>query len=154
LSARHNAAFELVRLEHDSVVSGLALLSKSKKSGAPGNPNFSRDRVEAGIASAGDAYALLLIAVGEGFMREYLVLAGVRIGEEPKLSSLIDQSVKQLCDGMSKQQKRAQRNMIDVPAVHSLRQNRNDYAHGHERNVFPSIGKVESILGKFFGPFP
>lgn len=154
MSQVHDSAFESIRYEYDSVVSGLGLLSKSSAKGIPGNPAYSRDQVEAAIATSGDAYALLLVATAEGFLRDFLESQGIAIGDEPKLSSLVDQTTKQFCVGLVSSQKRAQRKAIGVGEMHSLRTNRNDYAHGHGRNLFPTVPRVQAILSRFCRPIP
>src|SRR5207237_6470669 len=93
---RHHTAFEAIRREHDDVVAALKTASRSKKKGAPGTPAYDPALLEAAIATAGDAYALLLIATAEGFLREYLQSAGVVLPPEPRLSMLIDRSFKEL----------------------------------------------------------
>jgi hypothetical protein len=78
VSQRHDTAFAGIRQEHDDVVAALKEVGRRKKRGAPGFPGFDPLRLEAAIATAGDAYALLLIATGEAFLREYLASVGGR----------------------------------------------------------------------------
>ena len=53
------------------------------KRGAPGNPGYDSARLDEAIVTLGDAYALLLIATAEAFLREYLTSLPVTIVDEP-----------------------------------------------------------------------
>jgi len=151
VSQRHDEALNGVRLEHADVVTALRRLSDNKKRGAPGNPSYDPLRLDAAIATADDAYALLLIATAEAFLREYLVSIGaISINAEPTLSTVINRATKEL---NSRTARRAIFPADKIP-IDDLRAKRNAYAHGHGRSVFPSVPKVESILCKFLDPFP
>jgi hypothetical protein len=150
MSQRHHAAFEAIRKEHDDVVAALKSASRGRKRGAPGVPAYDPLRLEAAIATAGDAYALLLIATAEGFLREYLQHLGVDIGDEPKLSVLIDKAVKELNQRSSGIRLRSE----DKNPMHDLRVSRNSYAHGHGTGVFPSVQAVQNVVSRFLHPFP
>jgi hypothetical protein len=147
MSQRHDDAFRNIRREHDDAVAPLKQAKVVTKRGSPGVAAFDSERLDSAIATAGDAYALLLIATSEAFLREHL---HVPSGKEQKLSSLIDQSVKSMnCllgyKAIGADAKRE---------LHNLRIQRNTYAHGHGRSVFPSVPKVESIVARFLHDFP
>ena len=120
------------------------------KKGTPGNPGYDPARLDEAIVTMGDAYALLLIATAEAFLREYLTSLPVAIGELPKLDMLINKSVRELNARSVGTQVRSD----DKLPMHNLRVARNTFAHGHGRSVFPSVGRVQGIVSKFFGPFP
>jgi hypothetical protein len=140
-----------IRLEHADVVTALSKMSESKKRGAAGNPSYHPWRLGAAIATAGDAYALLLIATAEAFLREYLAAVGaISVAAEPTLGTVINRAAKEL-------NSRTGRHVIrpaDKIPIDDLRAKRNAYAHGHGRSVFPSVPKVEETLCKFLDPFP
>jgi hypothetical protein len=150
MSKRHTDAFEAIRREYDDVVAALKIAGGGKKRGSPGVPAYNPQRLEAAIVTAGDAYALLLIATAEGFLREYMQTARIQIGAEPKLSTLIDRSFKEL-------KKELGGNPL-LPAakteMHDLRVNRNEYAHGYGMQVFPSVPRVQAVVSRFLSPFP
>lgn len=150
MSQRHDDILRAIRLEHDDVVAALKQAGGGTKRGAPGRPTYDPRRLEVAIASADDAYALLLIATAEAFLREYLASLGIAIGPEPKLSMLIDKSTKELNArslGLAVLPE-------DRRKVHDLRVNRNTYAHGHSRAAFPSVPRVQDTLSRFLFPFP
>jgi hypothetical protein len=149
VSQRHNEALEVIRREYDDVVSSLKGAAARNKRGAPGNPAFDPNALEIAVATATDAYALLMIATAESYLREFLLSRGISL-LEPKLSILIDRAVKELNLSAGTTKIRP----ADKAAIHNLRESRNLYAHGHARHVFPSVAKLENTLGKFFGPFP
>ena len=64
MSVRHSEIFRAIRREHDAVVTALKQAQASKKRGSPGVPAYAFE-LESALATAGDAYALLLIAAGE-----------------------------------------------------------------------------------------
>lgn len=152
MSARHDEAFRAIRREHAAAVAALKLAQGSQRRGAPGFPGYDPARLDAAIATAGDAYALLLIATAEAFLREYLLAIVVNLGAETKLSVLIDKAAKELNLRTAGVKLRPD----GRAAMHSLRVGRNAYAHGHGhgRSVFPSVPRVESIVSKFLSPFP
>jgi hypothetical protein len=150
MSVRHHAAFEAIRREHDDVVAALKNARRGKKRGAPGNPAYDPQRLEAAIATAGDAYALLLIATAEGFLRQYLQSVGTEIGSEPKLSMLIDKSFKELNGQPTGILLRPE----DKREMHDLRVIRNHYAHGRGTGVFPPVPAVQRVVSRFLSPFP
>lgn len=150
MSHRHGDAFRAIRREYDDVVAALKLASQSTKRGAPGAPGYDPIRLEAAIATAGDAYCLLLIATAEAFLRDYLGGIGIAVGAEPKLSTLIDKSAKEFnCRSVGFRIRADDRSLM-----HDLRVSRNEYAHGHGRSVFASVPKVESVVSKFLAQFP
>ena len=132
------------------MVAALRTARGNPKKGSPGLPQYDPARLQAAIATAGDAYALLLIATTEAFLREYLTNIAIPIGDEPKLATLIDRSVKALNARSGRTAVRADEKL----SMHSLRVARNAFAHGHGRSVFPSVPKVQEIVSRFFGPFP
>ncbi|MFN3649300.1 MAG: hypothetical protein ACK47B_06930 [Armatimonadota bacterium] len=149
MSQRHQAAFKAIRREYDDVVAALNSAAREKKRGTPGVPHYDPERLAAAIATAGDAYALLLIATAEGYLREYLLSIGISLGSEPKLSTLISKSYKEINQRTSSVQLRpSERQEMD-----DLRVCRNRYAHGHGREVFPSVPRVEGIVSRFLRPF-
>jgi len=150
MSERHDEVFRAIRLEHADAVAALKKAKEGKKRGAFGVPAYDPARLEAAIATADDAYALLLIANAEAYLREYLVFLRIGIGEEPRLSMLIDKSTKEINHRSIGIQIRP----ADKIPMHNLRVSRNTYAHGHGRNVFPSVPKVEAIVSRFLSPFP
>lgn len=150
MSQRHDDALALVRREYDDVVAALTMSNKSSKRGAPGVPAYDPARLDAAIEAAGDAYALLLIATAEAFLRDFLISVGIDVGDEPKLSMLIDKSVKEFNKSTTGTRIRPDEK---IP-FHDLRVARNTYAHGHARNVFPTVAKVQAMLAKFLHPFP
>lgn len=150
MSARHTAAFERIEQEHADVVAMLRLYAKADRRGLPGRPSFDSERAEVAADTAADAYALLLIATAEGFMRDYLDSISVPVGSRPELSSLIDRCRKEFNIRNPLIKIRA----IDAEAVHALRRNRNVYAHGRGTSVFPAVPRVAAILAKFFDKIP
>lgn len=108
------------------------------------------DIAEAAIATANDAYALLLIARCEGFMRDYLVSLGIVLEREPKLSSLIDRTRKLF----NQSGPRIPIRRDTTQDVHDLREQRNAYAHGYGSSVFPPVARMTVILGRFFDQLP
>jgi|SRR5438067_1355598 hypothetical protein len=150
MSQRHADAFRAIRREHDDVVVALMRANRGRKRGAPGVPAYDPQRLEAAIATAGDAYALLLIATAEGFLRGYLRSIGISIPAEPRLSRLIDQSFRELNHRSTGIQIRP----ADRQAMHELRASRNRYAHGHGTSVFPTVPRVEETVSRFLSPFP
>lgn len=151
MSRRHDEAFDGIRREHADVVTALSKMSESKKRGAAGNPSYDPLRLDAAIATADDAYSLLLIATAEAFLREYLVALGaISVTAEPTLGTVISRATKEL---NAQTGRRVIRPADKIP-IDDLRVKRNAYAHGHGRSVFPSVPKVESILCRFLDPFP
>lgn len=150
MSQRHDEALRAVLREHDDVVWTLREASQIMRRGAPGRPNFDSERLQTAIVTAGDAYALLLIATAEGFLREYLLGIGIDIGREPKLRRLIEQSYRELNRSSTGAtlHPQARGEMYDLCA------NRNSYAHGRGRNVFPTVARVQVILSKYLHRFP
>src|SRR5579862_9040824 len=102
MSHAHKDEFERIKREHEMVVSLLSSLAKKTKKSKVGQkdrnfglPFFDPDLLEAAVATANDAYALLLMARAEGFMRSYIDSLGIPLGAEPKLSVLIDKCRKE-----------------------------------------------------------
>jgi ferric-dicitrate binding protein FerR (iron transport regulator) len=150
VSVRHDQAFREIRREYDDVVTALKFAERNHTNLNLGRPEFDSTRLGAAIATAGDAYALLLVARAEAFMRDYLGSLGTSLGSEPKLSTLIDKSYREL--NLRSKGLRIRAN--EKIEMHNLRVSRNEYAHGHGRSVFPSIPRVETVLSKFFWLFP
>ena len=157
MSQRHKDEFERIKREHDTVVlllldkkvlrHGSTQVSKTKNSGVF---NFDPLLLESAVVNASDAYSLLLIAVSEGYMRSFLDSVGVKHGNEPKLSNLINQCRKEY-------NSRKFGIPISLKAssdLHLLRQQRNTYAHGYGSSVFPPIDSIVAILGRFFDRLP
>jgi hypothetical protein len=157
VSQAHKDAFERVKLEHEAVVSLLRVSAVDKrrrgrprKDPSSGSPLQERALMETAAAAADDAYALLLIAKAEGFMRSYLAMLGIPLPAEPKLGTLIDQCRKEF-------NRREARHKIHPDAaaeLHDLRRRRNTYAHGEGSSVFPSVGRIVTVLGRFFNDLP
>jgi hypothetical protein len=146
MSKVHEEAFDRIKQEYRDVISGLEVAAKIRKRGQRGNPRFDPLGIEPAINTAGDAYALLLIATAEAFMREHLVSAGKRLPDEPKLSTLID---------MCRKEHNRDHPASKIPReyaqeLHNLRVQRNQYAHGQGTAVFPSVARVAATLGRFF----
>jgi hypothetical protein len=157
MSAAHTDAFERIKVEHEEVIKALRLAALHsqgrlghRKDRSSGSPLSRHDLLESAILTADDAYALLLIATAERFMRAYLRSVSVDLPSEPKFSNLIDQCVKQFnsCDP------RIPIRSEYAADLHNLRAQRNEYAHGHGASVFPTIGRVAMMLGRFFKEFP
>lgn len=157
MSHAHKDEFERIRREHEAVVALLASLVKKKQKAKAGQkgpfsglPFFDPDLLEAAVATANDAYALLLMAKSEGFMRAYIASLGIAVGAEPKLSVLIDRCRKEFNRTKPKIPMRA-----DIAReVHDLREQRNEYAHGYGSSVFPPVARMVTTLGRFFDQLP
>lgn len=154
MSHAHKDEFERIRLEHDVVVSFLTSevrkSQKAKSSKLPLSKQALQDNLEASIATANDAYALLLIATAEGFMRSYIDSLGIPLGSEPKLSVLIDRCRKEF----KKTEPKIPIRTDIAEEVHDLRKQRNEYAHGYGSGRFPSVGRMVTTLGRFFDQLP
>lgn len=156
MSYAHKNEFERIKLEHEAVVALLtsAARHKRRKAGIKSVDDpaaaMDTDIAEAAIATANDAYALLLIARCEGFMRDYLVSLGIVLEREPKLSSLIDRTRKLF----NQSGPRIPIRRDTTQDVHDLREQRNAYAHGYGSSVFPPVARMTVILGRFFDQLP
>lgn len=157
MSHVHLDEFDRIKREHAEVVRLLSSFARKGQKKKPGQksslsdlPAFDPIPIEAAIATANDAYALLLIATAERFMRAYLTSQGIPVGAEPKLSTLIDRCRKEF----NKTNPRAPIRISDANEVQDLRRQRNEYAHSYGASVFPTIGRVVTILGRFFAPLP
>lgn len=157
MSAGHCAVLERISIEHQEAVRLLTAQARSSrqqrtphKDPSTGAPLSKSALYEAAVATANDAYALLLIATAEGFMRAYLRSLGVELGRDPKLTMLIDRSRKEF----NKRTSRSRIHPSTVAAVHNLREQRNSFAHGRGPGVFPTVDKVARILGRFFAGIP
>lgn len=101
--------------------------------------------------TANDAYALLLIATSEGFIRAYLISLGViPLDDQSGMASLIDRSFKEFNRNIPKSLRRKNE---DAP-MKDLCKQRNTYAHGNGPNAFSSIGHIVTTLGEFFAHLP
>jgi hypothetical protein len=157
MSQAHKDAFERIKIEHQAVCGLLTQGARKPVAGGfqPKDPSTgaalsARDVMETAVATCNEAYALLLMATAEGFLRRYLDSIGVDLGPEPKLSMLIDKCKKEFNDT-------DQRLPIHDNAaadLHNLRQQRNNYAHGHGTGVFPPVAAVVTRLGRFFAEIP
>jgi hypothetical protein len=157
VSELHKQTFDNIKREHEEVVRLLASLAhkahnrKSQRKGALSVlPAFDPARIEAAVARAGDAYAMLLVATAEGFLRAYMTSLSILPGARPGLSALIDRCRKEFNKSKPKVPIRA----TDAGELHDLCNQRNEYAHGYGASVFPSIGRVVTILVRFFAPLP
>ena len=151
---------ELLRIqkEHRAIVD--ILNSFNKKQTTPGKlkPTIAKmsvldaDGVGSAINSINDAYALLLIATAERFMRQYLQSLNLNapIGSEPKLSALIEKCRKEF----NKSKPRITIKPDEVRQMQNLRIQRNMYAHGDRLSVFPAINQIVQTLGIFFDKLP
>lgn len=157
MSHAHKDEFERIKREHETVVTLLSSLAKKRQKAKAGRkvqfsglPPSDPDLLEAAVATANDAYALLLMAKSEGFMRAYIDSLNIPLGAEPKLSVLIDQRRKEFNRTNPKIPMRA-----DIAKeVHDLREQRNAYAYGYGSSVFPSVARMVIILGRFFDQLP
>lgn len=132
------------------MIAALKEASRSKKRGAPGVPHFDPRRLELAIATAGDAYALLLIATAEGFLRQYLKSVSVRVRDDAGLSQLVDQAAREL----NRRSTGVRLRPADREPMHVLRLSRNEYTHGHRTGVSPSVPRVQAVPARFLHPFP
>jgi len=157
MSQAHKDAFERVKLEHEAVASLLRTAAQDKrgttshrKDPSTGSPLQDQAILETAAITANDAYALLLLAKAEGFMRTYLTGQGIQLPPAPKLANLIDRCFKEcnLRDPANK----IHANVASEFQV--LRIQRNTYAHGHGSSVFPSVGRIVNVLGRFFNDLP
>ncbi len=153
MSYRHQNSFDAIAREHDQVaklLSALARKGRKTRTGSKGKlaalPSFDPVIIEAAIVTADDAYALLLIATAEGFMREYLTLMRVRVGDEPSLNTLINKCRKEF----NKTKPKVKITPDTEIDLHNLREQRNRYAHGLGTSAFPAVAQVVRILQKFF----
>jgi len=156
VSYAHKNEFARILQEYEAVASLLSAAVRRRKR-KPGtkmldDPVAAMDSAvaEAAITTANDAYALLLMARCEGYMREYLMSLGVPLDREPKLSTLIDRTRKEF----NRSNPRIPIRPDIAAAVHDLREQRNAYAHGHGTNVFPPVDAMVVTLGRFFDQLP
>ena len=156
MSSAHKNEFERIKLEHEAVVALLAAAARRTRRRAGSKladdpvAAMDTDIAEAAIATANDAYALLLMARCEGVMRDYLVSLGIVQEREPKLSSLIDRTRKQF----NQSGPRIPIRQDAAQDVHDLREQRNAYAHGYGSIVFLPVARMTVILGRFFDQLP
>jgi hypothetical protein len=148
MSQRHTEAFRAIRREYDDVVAVLTQARRGRRRGAPGIPAFDPKRLDAAIATVGDAYALLLIAIAEGFLHEYLQSIGIRVGDNWALGPLIVKSFAE----WNKRSTGMHLPTAHKQPMHELRVSRNRYAHGQGISAFRSVGHVESTVSRFLGP--
>ena len=157
MSHAHKDEFERIKREYETVVSLLAAVAKKSQKAATGRhtqfvglPIVDADLLQSAAATANDAYALLLMARSEGFMRAYIHSQNIPVGAEPKLSVLIDKCRKEFNKTNPKIPIRAG----IAEEVHDLREQRNAYAHGYGSKVFPPVARMVTILGRFFDQLP
>ena len=104
------------------------------------------DLIESAITTADDSYALLLLAKSESFMRTYLSNMNITYIREPSLGVLIDRCVKEF----NMRNRPSQIYPNTVSQMQKLREQRNNYAHGHGSKVFSDVSTMVKILGRFF----
>ena len=149
MSEHHKETLARIRREYSDAVTALTFARTAILKGRKDAPVLDPDRLEAAAASANDAYALLLVATAERFLREYLSSGGLTLPKKPGLNNLVDQTRKHF-NKAAKQRIRLE----DAGAVHDLRLDRNDYAHGYPNARFPGVARVAEVLGRFFTPLP
>ena len=158
MSRAHSEELERIKQEYLNAKRGLSTLAQTLQNMQPsrqryysGFSNVRHQLLEAAVITANDAYALLLIAKAEGFLRNYLMSLNppIRIGNEPKLSSLIDKSYK----AFNCSNPRIPIKVVHKVEFHDLRIQRNNYAHGNSCS-FPSVERVATTLGRFFDQLP
>ena len=157
MSQFHKEEFNRVRREYGQVVTLLTSFANKPPQTRAGQkgagsklPVYDTYLLQTAIATANSAYALLLIAKAEAFMRAYLDALSISLGPEPKLSMLIDKCRKEFNNTKPK---------IPISAdsannVHDLREQRNTYAHVYASSVFPPVARIVVILGRFFDQLP
>ena len=145
MSYAHQNEFTRIDGEFEDVKALLEFYIGSGASTKKRLRNINADNIASALATANDAYCLLLIATAERFLRDYLTSQGI-LPQQPSLNTLINQSVRIF-------------NAAGPPIpitksdVH-LRDRRNEYAHGQRTSVFPSVRKVVVMLGRFFDRLP
>jgi hypothetical protein len=160
MSHAHTDKFERIKREHGVVVSllksslenrkGAKSRQKAQFHGLSLKDEDIQDHLETAAATANDAYALLLMATSEGFLRAYIDSLGINLGSEPKLRMLIDKC----CKEFKKRNPQIPIRSETIREVRDLCVQRNEYAHGHRLGGFPSIGSMVTTLGRFFDQFP
>ncbi len=157
MSQAHKNELLRIKNEYEEVAKLLSSLAQTKQKPSSLRkgqfstlPHFDRNFLESAKATADDAYALILIAKSEGFMRDYLRSLNILLGSEPKLSVLIDKCRKEF----NKTEPKIRIQRENAQAMHDLREQRNSYAHGYGSNIFPPIGKIVYVLGNFFDQLP
>lgn len=127
MSYAHKNEFERIKSEYEAVISLLAFhakegqkIKKGRKIRLSGMSLHNPEILEAAAMNANDAYALLLIARAEGFMRVYLNSVNTPLSAEPKLSTLIDKCRKEFNNTKSK----IPIHSDIVKALHDLREQR------------------------------
>ena len=154
MSAAHKEEFERIKRENRIVIDLLRFAAEKSRQGKIGRhpilsgiPSVDPMVIEAAIDTANDAYALLLIATAERFLRGYL---NVPLNERPDLNALIHKCRKEFNKTGPEKPIRPD----SVRDINDLREKRNLYAHGRASSVFPSIGRVAEVLGRFFDSLP
>jgi len=156
VSEAHKNKFDKIRREHAEVEALLTFAAQKGKNvnagdmtSVTGFPAYDAATIQT-AANANDAYALLMVATAEGFMRGYLDSIGIDYGPEPKLNTLIDRCRKEF----NKTNPRIKIRVMDAEKVHDLRRHRNSYSHGYGMRVFPTVPSVFMTLGRFFANIP
>ena len=150
MSYAHQNEFTRIEGEFEDVKELLESYASAGKHAKKRLRNIDLDNINSALATANDAYALLLIATAERFLRDYLTSQNIPLSDDPKLDRLINQSRRVF-------NRTGPRNPIrlnDVQDMHYLREMRDAYAHGQRRSVFPSCKKVATMLGRFFDHLP
>jgi hypothetical protein len=157
VSEVHKYKLDEIRREHAEVEALLTFAAQKGQdvsAGAmmkvTGFPAYNAAKIQTAAANANDAYALLMIATAEGFMRAYLDSVGIDYGPEPKLNTLIDRCRREF----NLSNPRIKIRIIDADRVHDLRRQRNSYSHGYGTQVFPTVSSVFMTLGRFFANMP
>ena len=150
MSYTHQNELARIEGEFDDVKGLLESYASAGKGAKKRRRNIDPDNIESALATANDAYALLLIATAERFLRDYLTSQSIALPADPRLDSLINQARKVF----NKTEPSIPIRLIDVQDMHRLREMRNAYAHGQRRSVFPSVRKVTEMLGRFFDYLP
>jgi hypothetical protein len=157
MSNAHQEEFKRIKLEHALVVAALrSAISEHRRNPKGRNsilsafPGSDSMQIEAAIGTSNDAYALVLMATAERFMRAYLANQGIVLGDKPQLDVLM----RRCCKEFNKTNPRIPIHPDAVREMDDLRKMRNEYAHGQSISVFPTVGRVAAILGRFFDQLP
>ena len=150
MSYAHQSEFTRIEGEFEDVKELLESYARAGKRTKKRLRNIDSGNIESALATANDAYALLLIATAERFLRAYLTSQGIRLPAGPNPGRWIDQCRNVFNSSVPQNPIR----LNDAREMHNLREKRNAYAHGQSRSVFPSVRKVTEMLGRFFDHLP
>lgn len=153
MSKEHSAVFDRIRVEYVTVKELLRIASSESKKVkihqkdlSSGQEYLKSDIMDEAINTLNDAYALILIAKAEAFVREYLQFQGVSLRKDPNLSYLIQRYRKEF----NKVNPSNQITDEQFTGIDELRKQRNNYAHGYGTKAFVPVGTIVALLGKFF----